>query len=265
MRILLFLLLGCFTVNAQLMRSPGFVAGVLKPAVGGVGNIAADFWMTFESNSDCSAAQLDTSDGVAGANWDTTVDSEGRLNCTSTDADYTSPWTINSTADTGTKGLSVDLAGSAAARIVFYSPSQHNSTSVGFWYRTPTGFGNFDAQQFFSCSDQAVNYTAPLNFGGDGTSTRYINWASGGSGGIAVSAGTWYYVTMQYVRNSTSSLSVYDTSGNQVGSTSTKSIGDFQIGRYMWGSVVATTVSGAVAYFDNLCIDWTDATFPLKP
>lgn len=233
----------------------------------GGGNIVADFWQTFELNADCTASELDKSDGVAGANWDTTVDSQAKLNCHDTAASKAPLSTINSSADSGTHGLSVDLSGSAAARIVFFSPAMHDNASVGFWFHTPSGFGNGDIMNMFIMRDYSASYTATLYWGAlDGNATRSFDWSTGGSGRIATSANTWYWVTLQYVRNATCSLSIYDASGNQVGASSTHaSFGDFQIGNWDWGSISATTVAGATVMYDNLVINWTTAPFPLGP
>jgi hypothetical protein len=175
--------------------------------------------------------------------------------------------TVNGTTDSGTKGLKVVLDGASAARMTFNSPTSHDNASVGFWYYTPS-FGNFDYVNFFKFSDTGLNWNSGVGFGnGAGTANRYIDWLSGGSVAIQVSASTWYWIALQYNRNATCNLRVYDTSGSQVGSTSThSSFGNFSVQRYQFGAVIAAgAAANSYEYIDNIVIDWTDATYPLGP
>lgn len=253
------MVIGALSLDAQEVAF-----GRRKEDSSGGENIAADFHQTFELNSDNSAAQLDLSDGVAGANFDTTVDSESKLNCTSTSATKSMTSTVNGSTVTTTKGMAVTMDGASASYITFYLPSTQASISMGFWFYTPAQ-QNFNAFTFCRLFDTDGTATSILygDPGADGGGATNIKFGSNTSL-IAVSAGTWYWVTMQMVRNGTSSLSVYtdDTGATQVGATKTITSANFDWQYIRWGAVGAYGVA-TTAYFDNLLIDWTDATFPL--
>jgi hypothetical protein len=238
---------------------------VVQGAAAATKNITADFWMTFESNADCTATELDKSDGVAGANWDATLDTESKLTCTSTSADYLLTTKVNSTSDTGTKGMLVDLSGSATAAIVWYQPSARTSYSTGFWYKTPSQ-QNFNWTAFHNTSNtDGTSYAVGCgDVYGAGGGAFVIGFAGVGSG-ITVSANTSYWVTVKWVRNGTCSLAVYtdDVGTSQVGSTITRTAADFSFQYSRWGCIGAYTVAGATSHIDNIVMDWTDATFPL--
>lgn len=228
---------------------------VYSPIVtGGGANIVVDMWMTFELNADCTALELDKSDGVAGANW-VAADSQSKLNCTSTAATKATLSTVNGSADAGTKGLVIDLSGSAGSYVTFTSPTPHDNVSVGFWWQSPADAGSH-FQYFIEIGGELIYF-----FGGTGI----VNWNSGSSGSIAVLQSTWYWVTIKTIRNGTASLALYDTAGVQVGSTSTKSWANVQTQVFSFGSLFGAGSAGGISYIDNIVMDWTNATFPLGP
>jgi hypothetical protein len=78
----------------------------------------------------------------------------------------------------------------------------------------------------------------------------------------------WYKITIQAVQNGTHSMSVYDASGAQVGSTITHAAsGNFApVGAYFGDSHgSAGTTTSNFYYFDNFQVDYVNGTFPLLP
>lgn len=80
---------------------------------------------------------------------------------------------------------------------------------------------------------------------------------------ITVSDNTWYWVTGKFVRNGTSSLAVYNTSGVQVGSTVTGTATDYAADSFQ--IAIYGAPSSTALYFDEVYVDYTSAAFPLGP
>lgn len=156
------------------------------------------------------------------------------------------------------------------ANLVLTSPV--DALTVGTWINLDT-FGSFNNQLdlihianglggfFVLQTDNSFNLRAH----GDGNGTSLFGDP------IDISAGTWYWVTMDYVRAGVCTVRVYDTVGVQVGSDSTVDIfrdsaaSSIIFGRTDAHSSAPQPPNTSWIYFDDFTVDVTDATFPLGP
>jgi hypothetical protein len=140
--------------------------------------------------------------------------------------------------------------------------------SVGFWFKTPSAFGTY-------------NLGTIAQIHGTGTIVKLIySSASGGSGRYFTlvgttsvdtvktdfAEGTWYWVTLKGAKTATSSLAIYDSSGNAVTNGTASVTGSTEDIYYVSiGMDESPTTATSVCYFDDVVIDWSTATFPLGP
>jgi hypothetical protein len=251
----------CSTIQAN-AAAISAVCGGARVIAAGAKNITADFWMTFESNSDCTVTELDKSDGVAGAHWDDLVDTQSKMNCVSTSATKNLTSTVNSTTVTGTKGLAIDYSATATTAVKYYFPASTNSFSIGFWYYTPTQQNYNNVALFYAInSDSAVFATLYGDVGADGGGSTKIKFGTSTSY-ITVTTATWYWVTAQFVKNSTCTINIYtDDIGTSLVGTTSFSATDFAfIGINLGTAAYSVATTG---YYDNILMDTINATFPL--
>lgn len=220
-----------------------------------------DFWLDMEActaDANLSTTELASSDNVSGGSW-TKTDAGNSLTATTASEDAGHTWTT----DTGAKGMAVALGGTTA--YVEYTPAaSHNSVSVGFWIKT----GNYDSWNggptvvdlYDVANGESVRVQDSRNAG---TNARNMCVLSATSPCFTVSDNTWYWFTFSYIRNSTSSYALYDSSGAQVGTTGTYTARDYAVTSVRIGNTNAHSKSGVSVYLDDIAIDWTDSTFPL--
>lgn len=163
----------------------------------------------------------------------------------------------------GTYGMSYASGTTAEAWVVWVPATSKNSLSLGFWYKT----GQYaswagDRNICIPYSGSYGNLIIAREGVSAGDNTRRISF-SVSSGAITVSDNTWYWITMKFVKNGTSSLAVYNTSGTQVGSTLTGTAPNSDADYVVFGGYGVSSTTAT--YFDEIYIDYADATFPLGP
>lgn len=219
-------------------------------------NMTVDFWQDYEFNATVDATALAAHDHVVDGTWSVT-DSLTQLS-TNTSAQKATISTINGSSSAGTYGLKLSGVNVAASYIRYDPASAKTSMSMGFWFYATS-----------SAIDYRVEfiYIDPLGqevFFDRSSGVYRFYWTAGTATAITFSPDTWYWVTIKYVKNGTGQLRLYDTSGVQVGSETTTSISNSNMGQFYFGQLSATAISGTV-YTDNWVIDWTTATYPLGP
>lgn len=168
---------------------------------------------------------------------------------------------------TGSGGMLWDAAGNHAANLQYASGSNNSSMSFGFWYYMPAQAAWEGRNYAFCAYDVAVNEVYKLYIGGNADSPITYsaiirNTAGDWSTAITLpSADTWYWLTGQAVQNGDMSISVYNTSNTQVGVTRTTTTGNFATREYRLAG--NNPVTAGDVYWDDFCLDITDATFPL--
>lgn len=155
-----------------------------------------------------------------------------------------------------------------------FTSSFSGNISAGFWFWSPTDTdggakwpdifrflasgGGWSVVQLHDSSTPTI----VMHTGNDSSSTQ----TDGAS--ITIAYATWYWISVSAVRNGTCNVRVYDTSGSLVGTSSrnpgiTHNWASFDFGRADQHGV-ATSYSGH-GLFDNLIMDFTDASDPLGP
>lgn len=230
---------------------------VPKIAAAGGSNITADLWQTFE-NATLNATNLDATDNCATGTW-TVTDASSKLSVIG-GAESATVSTVNSTADTGTLGLSYSLSGGAVAYLDYAPATAKNDITVGFWYTTATPAGWDAGPTFFVCWDDA-NGSALLvrdeRDGGD--STRQLTFVSGTTVKFTtgITNATKYWISVRFVRNGTGKISIYNSSGVQQGSTTDITCNNYEVTRMFFGSGITITTQAQSVYFDDIVMNWT--------
>lgn len=229
-------------------------------------SITVDLWQTFEFDT-LNTTNLAANDNCADGTW--AIDDAVSKLSTSTSGERATIEAINATADSGTRGLKyVNDSVYDPAHLLYDWASAKSNLSLGFWFKAPTAFlGVYDEHDlcvvrnsygergpWIKCCDaNAVTiklFTPEQNY----------------SAGISISVNTWYWITLKVVKNDKSYLRVYDTSSAQVGSEVNRTMSNRDSYGLEFGSVIGgARDNGGTFYYDDLIIDWTDATFPLGP
>lgn len=193
-------------------------------------------------------------DALAG-DW-SEVDTGSVLTPNSANAEYT-----------GTYGMEYTSGTTATSYAKYSFGAGVNSVSFGFWIKTGA-YGGWAGDRYagWILNDSQGSIVSLREGNSSGDDSRRASLYIGAliqSPVITIADNTWYYFTGKFVRNGTGSFAVYNTSGEQVGSTVTATCPDYQADDIAIGG--AGTESTTAIYYDDAFIDITDATFPLGP
>jgi len=228
---------------------------------GGGGNITVDLWSPMETASpDATTLKAAATGGaVASSSWLCTGSQ-----ATSTSAERATISTVNTVADTGTYGYRGNH--NTPNRVRIDLNTYPTTQSTGFWYQCTVLDNNTYTQVAGLGESEAPSAVIALvrveNNGG--TYTIFLSHSGGNSGTITISAATFYWVTVKYIQNGTCSISVFNTSGSQVGSTQTLAGQNKSPFYHNFGCLTSLSGSGD-DYIDDYVIDKTTAAFPLGP
>jgi hypothetical protein len=196
-----------------------------------------------------------------GAPW-TEVDGDNNLDPNNAAAKYYGSYgmRINDVGDTAGKDIAYILGNFGAAK---------TAISIGFWYKIPNAsdawwgahkkiiFGqDNDGYPFIVEMYDAQQGAAPyIRIRNDGTYSDPIN----------LTVNTWYWVTIKAVQNDTCYMRAYNEDHDQVGNEVTVTGEDKTCQYLFFGNVTAPAWddTGLNIDWDDLVIDYTDATFPL--
>jgi large repetitive protein len=176
----------------------------------------------------------------------------------------------------GTKGLQYNsTAGDPTDRVQWSMPSTHTQVSVGMYYCTSNEtasafafaegphFLGFDSNSFgdiWRLSDErnAVDNSREIRISPTGPANAVM---------IAVKDSTCYWLTLRVVKGANVDFSVYDTSLNLIQHVTTPETFGQNIDSIWLGSNLANGLSSTFYnfHFDDLIVDYTNATFPLLP
>ena len=150
------------------------------------------------------------------------------------------------------------------SQYVSYNFGANKTTaSVGFWIRhTFDGSGVFINPIDISGGGSLAALSVK-----DGGAPGFAVETDGGDGAyVTVSGNTWYWCSLTYVQNNICTLTVFDTSGAVVG-TSTNTTGNNPCNLVRFGRVDAHTASHPSTYYhmDDILIRWATAFKPTGP
>lgn len=241
--------------GARVMGFRGLGMSVLPiPSV----NTTADLWQAFEF-TDPTVANLDANDNTSTGTWltnDNTV-----LMSISTSGERALTGTINGSSDTGhTRGLRKSHTANDTANVQFdLGGSAVGTISAGTWWKFvgPTP-GASKCILLFAYSGGTVAEVV-MNI-----TTKTVGFSGGSNNGVALVTDTWYWITAKIVKNSTSYISVYDTTGTLVGTEVAGTAANQDTRFISLGRGLNETADNSIlVYWDDLVLDWTDATYPL--
>jgi hypothetical protein len=196
---------------------------------------------------------------------DATLQSGFTTGGTVTFGDSNSEW--NSASDGGVYGATMPLDG--VANYIQYQIDD-DSVSWGAWFKTPD-WGNNDSNfgviyVWSTGSFDAGEYNLYLRLDCDGcgmSPSLMLRGASGTTTVAALAANTWYFITMQAVRNGTSSVRLYDSSKTVIGASNiTRTAYDYNDDYHGFG--IKYTKAGKYVRWDDI-VFYSDSTFPLQP
>jgi hypothetical protein len=233
-------------------------------------SITVDLWQTFELTS-VTAAQLALNDNCASGDW-TVNDASAFLSVTA-GAERATLEQINSTSDTGSKGLQYsNTANNTTGNIQYDFAAGHDNISFGFWFQISTEFiGSYKEHDLLVIKNVFGNGESYVKIAVNNATDLEIvpfNPDNGYGSHVHISDDTWYWITVKHVRNDKLYLRVYDTSGAQVESEVSIALSADRASEWFsFGSYIGTDGAhfNETLLFDDLIVDWTDATFPLGP
>ncbi len=229
-----------------------------------------DLWIDFEQctvGSEMTAKQLTASSHRAKGTWVTSQ----QAGLVTTQADAEDP-AHALTGETGTRGMQYSSSTGAIGIIIYNLPAEKNAVSVGLWYKTGASYRFGEGPHFMSFFHPTHGPTMRLSDERDGMDNqRQIRVSPENSGGTlgrvtGISENTWYWVTMKFVKGSTGSLSVYDTSLHLVGATTYMDSSNAEVTAIELGNSQRTYPPNSYTIaFDDFVMDTRNATFPLMP
>jgi hypothetical protein len=238
---------------------------MLPRAAGGTApaSITVDMWQDFEFDGSITAASLNSNDHTSAGSWSVSADQSPVWTTTSDEKTTTS--SINSTADTGTRGMRRSFTNAATSYVQYNLPSTKTNISVGFWWRAP------DTPSWAGGNKIVYAYpVATVKFTQQGAASQpKILLAAGGTDGTVSSALTpnnWYWITAKFVRNGTCSCTVYDSAGAAIATQPGDVTGlNNAIENTLIGDNNAHIAANTFSSIDDVVVDYTDATYPLGP
>jgi hypothetical protein len=165
----------------------------------------------------------------------------------------------------GSGSMQLELTGLSATTNLGWTVNADH-ISLGFWYRTGSGYGNYGGTycKFFSVLDN--NSTGDMGFLDWNTNDFNVRAIKGAMGTLNVwnvTDATWYWFTFEFVRNGTCRARLYDASMAQVGTDwSYTEPGNNQAQVVKLGQDDVSAPSTQV-YFDQLWMDATGSTWPV--
>lgn len=230
-------------------------------------DMASNVWQDFEFAT-VDQASLEANDHTSSQTWSLA----GTTTRFTTDVAgaYTMPCRINfQTPTASTRGLRNDLNATAAGSIGIPFTNSTSAQVFGMWLYTANLANGTSARIAFATENSPGNTIVALEQSDSaGQEQLYIrNHAGTSSSVINVSAGTWYWCSVLAIRNNTSRLQIFDTSGVQVGSEVTVTGSNNSIGNIRIGSLNTTTsqTAGTYHYIQGFCYDSQALVFPFKP
>lgn len=260
-------LLAAFSASAQLvngnLRNGEFRSNTNAVAGGGGGGFTADMWQTFEFSAAAGAVTavlLDGTDNITGGTW--VVTDTGSKLSTSASGEQAMVSQVNSTTDTGTLGLARSLSGGTAASVQYQFAAAKTTFSIGFWLKT-VALGSFSTgYEVLNIKDNTgavgnADGVGQLRNQGDGH--QQIEYHGGGD--FVITEGTIYWITVQWVKNATSTIKIYSTAGSLLHTGTWTGFNGDAVCFNLFGDTANHAVT---AYVDDVVVNFT-GTFPLGP
>lgn len=230
----------------------------IPPMVSGATtNLTANTWQSFEFAT-LTTGNLSGSDHNGANTW-TITDASSLFTAAVTSAQHNMISTVNTVADTGTRGLSWTWSAAATSFLQCQLNTAPGSSpgSFGFWFFIPTTSADFSGTKIFTA------YNVGAIFIRRNGGTLYIN-GDAGLTGVNPTDNAWYWITAQFQQSSTCTIRVYNASGVQVGSDVTFAGLGGSLGYFMVGCLDTTPSNGLVFKYDNVVFN-SSGTFPLGP
>jgi hypothetical protein len=157
----------------------------------------------------------------------------------------------------------LDYTSLDAAAYIHYDLAQDN-VSFGFWWRSGSLSISQNAIMAFvesTAGGYVLRISHDTQDGGNPNRLRFYDGTTYAN--VNISAGTWYWITVQVNRGAAINAKVYDTSHNQVGSDISLTAINNQINHVSIGNYGTTSKTNEITYYDSFVIDITDWTYPL--
>lgn len=229
-------------------------------------DLTVNVWQDFELDT-LNGTNLDGRDHFVTTGVWSVTDASTKLS-TSTTGEKACTATFGGVSDTGTRGLKYDSAGGAQAYLSFGHPAQRTQMSWGFWFKIVGAafFSSFSEYDLCRNSTDLGTLPSLIKVVDDTNETRFHLFVpSTYSAGIPIQENTWYWVTGKHVKNGTVVASLYNDSGVQVGVEQSIAVGNENLTEFLFGVFAGGPDVASSIYFDDLIMDWTNATYPLGP
>lgn len=227
-------------------------------------SLTVDMWQDFEFDAAAGhvgdSTYLPDNDHCSSGTW--AVSDANSVLSISTSGSRTFTKCPGGVTDNGTRGLAYDHTGNYVAYIEYTKASVSSPVSVGFWVKLPATIPTW----CYSYSILTMNSIGLSVAVGRNDQSAYMQLQASTNGtAVSVTAGSWYWVTVQ-ANGGDSYISIYDSSLNSLitndhASSSGNSVNVIRVGATANSS---SSIAG-VTYIDNLVINWADGSFPITP
>lgn len=268
MRIILLFFLCGVTSLRSIAQADYSTLLLLAPSAAAGTPITVDVWETFNFTAtagNVTTTLLEANDNYTPTGYTFVSDSQTKMSTETAGEQATISWP-GGVQDTGSRGLAIDLTSlSASSYAWFTSPSDTNIVSVGFWFKTAT-ITDTHTYEIARFENSGSDLCMSINYRNDAGVYKIRQFTSGGTSDVTVSVDTWYWITAQYSRNTTCSMSVYNSAGTLVSAVTNADYNNRVFRRIRLGISTAPAATDSVSlYYDDLLILWNGAAFPLGP
>jgi hypothetical protein len=170
-------------------------------------------------------------------------------------------------AHSGTNSMVVLGNATTEAHQRYDTGETRTDISISVWIYAPASSGGDDSPRLVQFGASSTG-TYGMWAGFRKASGAYYFIARGAgdivAGSKSITANAWYRLEIDYTQNDTSTVKVYNTAGSLLDTVSITATNNAS--RYLFlGKIGNSTTTWGSFYFDDLGIDYADATTPLSP
>ena len=166
-------------------------------------------------------------------------------------------------AHSGTHSMSVAGADATVAYYQYATGATRAAMSLCFWFWGPSSSGG-DANITLGSIAASLGTTGIRLYWNKTSGVYYarLRGTTFPAVSLSIPSNTWHRWEILYAQGATSTLNIYDTDGNLVGTLSLTANNNASQYIYL-GSLDTKSTAWSALYIDDIGADWTDSTAPL--
>lgn len=253
----------CFSATGDLQTIGGKVDTAITSIAGKAGTAIATICGKNYTDGDAGVNTTDMSRGFETPETERADDAKW----TETDTASLLDDVDSGQAHSGTNSMVVLGNATTEAHQIYDTGETRTDISISVWIYAPDSSGGDDSPRLVQFGASSTG-TYGMWAGFRKASGAYYFIARGAgdivAGTTSITANAWYRLEIDYTKNDTSTVKVYNTAGSLLDTVSITATNNAS--RYLFlGKIANSTTTWGSFYFDDLGIDYTDATTPLSP